>query len=161
MSTFARTGFNASAYSTSRPNYPSKLFECIFNYHKRSGSARWERAVDLGCGTGKKAFLSSLCSTSALTHETFVMRLPELFEYPRRSSNSTFTPISPSNWHRPFRGDASKGAHLCYFFGYCTQREAREIQIPQRLGRRPAFNRRRWKCRFIDCGYVAAFLSLA
>lgn len=53
MSTFARTGFNASAYSASRPNYPSKLFEYIFNYHKHSGSARWERAVDLGCGTGQ------------------------------------------------------------------------------------------------------------
>ncbi|EDR09851.1 uncharacterized protein LACBIDRAFT_318092 [Laccaria bicolor S238N-H82] len=67
MSTFARTCFNASAYSALRPNYPSKLFKCIFSYHIRSGSARWERAVDMGCGTGEKGFLSRFCSTSALT----------------------------------------------------------------------------------------------
>ncbi|KAJ3502219.1 hypothetical protein NLJ89_g8987 [Agrocybe chaxingu] len=58
MSTFAKASFNAATYSAWRPTYPPQLFEYIFAYHRRgTGSttheARWERAVDLGCGTGQ------------------------------------------------------------------------------------------------------------
>jgi SAM-dependent methyltransferase len=57
MSTFAKPTFNASVYSASRPTYPLKLFEYIFSFHGQGGSSnikpRWERAVDLGCGTGQ------------------------------------------------------------------------------------------------------------
>jgi len=56
MSTFAKATFNASSYSASRPTYPSQLFEYIFSFHRRgskSNKAQWERAVDIGCGTGQ------------------------------------------------------------------------------------------------------------
>jgi SAM-dependent methyltransferase len=56
MSIFAKSTFNASTYSASRPNYPSELFEHIFSFHRRGSKlnkAQWQRAVDLGCGTGQ------------------------------------------------------------------------------------------------------------
>ena len=58
MSTFAKSSFNASVYSASRPTYPLRLFEYIFSFHAGQGAnsntnkPRWERAIDLGCGTG-------------------------------------------------------------------------------------------------------------
>ncbi|PPQ92736.1 hypothetical protein CVT25_015357 [Psilocybe cyanescens] len=53
MSTFSKSTFNALVYSASRPTYPSQLFEYIFSFHRRGTNAQWERAVDLGCGTGQ------------------------------------------------------------------------------------------------------------
>ncbi|KAF8962067.1 S-adenosyl-L-methionine-dependent methyltransferase [Flammula alnicola] len=56
MATFAKSTFNASIYSASRPTYPSQLFEYIFDFHRRGSKLnkpQWERAVDVGCGTGQ------------------------------------------------------------------------------------------------------------
>ncbi|KAG7095001.1 hypothetical protein E1B28_005795 [Marasmius oreades] len=67
MATFAKTTFDASVYAASRPTYPKALFELIFNYHQNvtslptkslpqiapQGRARFDTAVDLGCGTGQ------------------------------------------------------------------------------------------------------------
>ncbi|KXN81413.1 Trans-aconitate 3-methyltransferase [Leucoagaricus sp. SymC.cos] len=53
MATFANSTFNAAVYSASRPTYPKQLFEYIFNYHRRKPNARWDRALDTGCGTGQ------------------------------------------------------------------------------------------------------------
>jgi len=54
MATFAKSTFNASVYSASRPTYPLKLFEYIFAFHSNgSNKPRWERAIDIGCGTGQ------------------------------------------------------------------------------------------------------------
>ncbi|KAF9449848.1 S-adenosyl-L-methionine-dependent methyltransferase [Macrolepiota fuliginosa MF-IS2] len=53
MATFAKSTFNASIYSASRPTYPTQLFDYIFNHHRRKPNAGWKRAVDLGCGTGQ------------------------------------------------------------------------------------------------------------
>ncbi|KAF5310041.1 hypothetical protein D9619_010280 [Psilocybe cf. subviscida] len=53
MATFAKSTFNAASYAASRPTYPVELFEYIFDYHKRGPAPRWERAVDVGCGTGQ------------------------------------------------------------------------------------------------------------
>lgn len=52
MAAFAKSTFSASLYAASRPTYPSQLFEHVFSYHRRAGGGRWERAVDLGCGSG-------------------------------------------------------------------------------------------------------------
>ncbi|TFK36215.1 S-adenosyl-L-methionine-dependent methyltransferase [Crucibulum laeve] len=57
MATFAKSSFNAAVYSASRPTYPAKLFECIYNYHGRSKDTCWERAVDIGCGPGQATVL--------------------------------------------------------------------------------------------------------
>ncbi|KAG1798189.1 S-adenosyl-L-methionine-dependent methyltransferase [Suillus plorans] len=45
MATFAKSSFDSTImiYATFRPTYPTSLFNFIF---------RWDRAVDLGCGTG-------------------------------------------------------------------------------------------------------------
>ncbi|KIL60337.1 hypothetical protein M378DRAFT_168221 [Amanita muscaria Koide BX008] len=53
MATFAQTTFNATIYSSARPTYPGKLFERIFDYHRRSPDAKFSLAIDLGCGTGQ------------------------------------------------------------------------------------------------------------
>ena len=63
MATFSKVSFNIASYASSRPTYPQSLFNFIFDFHRRSPdgsgngagtSAQWERAVDLGCGTGEK-----------------------------------------------------------------------------------------------------------
>ncbi|KAJ7654386.1 hypothetical protein DFH06DRAFT_513091 [Mycena polygramma] len=58
MATFAKRTFDAARYAASRPTYPRSLFESILTYHKQSlnmpgSAARWDHALDLGCGTGQ------------------------------------------------------------------------------------------------------------
>ncbi|KIJ49131.1 hypothetical protein M422DRAFT_205327 [Sphaerobolus stellatus SS14] len=53
MATFAKQAFNAASYAAVRPTYPRALFDFIYQYHGGGSAARWERAVDLGCGTGQ------------------------------------------------------------------------------------------------------------
>lgn len=53
MATFAKTSFNTSTYASFRPTYPKQLFDFIFKYHEQSRGARWDTALDLGCGTGQ------------------------------------------------------------------------------------------------------------
>ncbi|KAJ6581551.1 hypothetical protein B0H19DRAFT_511905 [Mycena capillaripes] len=58
MATFAKTTFNAARYAASRPTYPRSLFDSVLTYHEQSlaipgVAARWDHAVDLGCGTGQ------------------------------------------------------------------------------------------------------------
>ncbi|KAF5339813.1 hypothetical protein D9611_009091 [Ephemerocybe angulata] len=58
MATFAKSSFNAAIYAAARPTYSPKLFEYIHEYYKNQplgSSARWDRAVDVGCGTGQAA----------------------------------------------------------------------------------------------------------
>lgn len=62
MATFAKSSFNASVYSLSRPTYPAKLFEYIFKFHGQESPSlqpQWRQAVDLGCGTGKHRCIGS------------------------------------------------------------------------------------------------------
>ncbi|KAF8555275.1 S-adenosyl-L-methionine-dependent methyltransferase [Imleria badia] len=53
MATFGKATFNALSYAASRPTYPRALFDYVFRFHGASGGGRWDRAVDLGCGTGQ------------------------------------------------------------------------------------------------------------
>jgi len=53
MATFGKVTFNAAVYASARPTYPRQLFDFVFKYHERDSSARWDVAVDLGCGTGQ------------------------------------------------------------------------------------------------------------
>ena len=52
MATYAKAGYNAARYAAMRPTYPQQLFDFVFRYHERDSKARWETAVDIGCGTG-------------------------------------------------------------------------------------------------------------
>ena len=54
MATFSKLPFNTAVYAAARPTYPRQLFDFVFRYHgeKSVGKARWDVAVDLGCGTG-------------------------------------------------------------------------------------------------------------
>ena len=70
MATFAKATFKGKNYSVARPTYPKQLFDLVFRYHEhgtlgalasgqsgaperlRAAKARWDLAVDLGCGTG-------------------------------------------------------------------------------------------------------------
>lgn len=53
MATFASATFDAARYAAARPTYPKQLYDFIFDYHRRHPAARFETALDLGCGTGK------------------------------------------------------------------------------------------------------------
>jgi len=53
MATFAKSTFNASTYASFRPTYPPKLFKIVYDYHARHPQAGWNKAIDLGCGTGQ------------------------------------------------------------------------------------------------------------
>ncbi|KAI0929476.1 hypothetical protein AcV7_005320 [Taiwanofungus camphoratus] len=53
MATFAKSTFNAVRYAAARPTYPRQLFDFVFRFHERGRGARWEQALDLGCGTGQ------------------------------------------------------------------------------------------------------------
>lgn len=70
MTTFARATFNTASYASFRPTYPRQLFDYVFKYHERNKLARWNTAVDLGCGTGASLyplnFFLKLCSNSVI-----------------------------------------------------------------------------------------------
>ncbi|KAG2104989.1 hypothetical protein BD769DRAFT_1393366 [Suillus cothurnatus] len=51
--TFSKSTFDTSIYAAFRPTCPRSLFDFIFWYHERNKGARWDRPVDLGCGTGQ------------------------------------------------------------------------------------------------------------
>jgi len=53
MATFAKTTFDSARYALFRPTYPRQLFDAVFRYHEQARGARWDLAVDLGCGTGQ------------------------------------------------------------------------------------------------------------
>ncbi|THH19089.1 hypothetical protein EW146_g2007 [Bondarzewia mesenterica] len=53
MATFGKATFNTVRYAAARPTYPWQLFEFVFQYHGKMRSAKWDTAVDLGCGTGQ------------------------------------------------------------------------------------------------------------
>ena len=52
MATFSKTTFDSARYASFRPTYPRQLFDAAFRYHEQTRGARWDLAVDLGCGTG-------------------------------------------------------------------------------------------------------------
>ncbi|KAI0659100.1 S-adenosyl-L-methionine-dependent methyltransferase [Cubamyces menziesii] len=53
MATFSKATFNAAKYASSRPTYPRQLYDFVFQFHGRAKGARWDTAVDVGCGTGQ------------------------------------------------------------------------------------------------------------
>jgi len=52
MTTFGKAAFDTAIYASFRPTYPKELFDLVFKHHERQLGARWDTAVDLGCGTG-------------------------------------------------------------------------------------------------------------
>jgi len=81
MSAFANSNFPATLYSLTRPTYPCRLFEYVFNYHERKHAAEWDRALDIGCGTGMHA---SIAQSHSLTEH--------------RAGNYRIDPISRGHW---------------------------------------------------------------
>ncbi|KAH9922130.1 S-adenosyl-L-methionine-dependent methyltransferase [Fomitopsis serialis] len=53
MATFAQKTFDAVRYAAARPTYPKQLYDFLFAHHGRDPRARWDTALDLGCGTGQ------------------------------------------------------------------------------------------------------------
>ncbi|KAJ7078500.1 S-adenosyl-L-methionine-dependent methyltransferase [Mycena epipterygia] len=55
MATFSESSYDSGSYATARPTYPRLLYDVVLQFHKKgqtTGSTnRWDRAVDLGCGT--------------------------------------------------------------------------------------------------------------
>ncbi|KAJ7723273.1 S-adenosyl-L-methionine-dependent methyltransferase [Mycena maculata] len=58
MATFSKSSFNSASYAVYRPTYPRLLYDVVLQFHKdgpANAADKWERAVDLGCGTGTEA----------------------------------------------------------------------------------------------------------
>ncbi|KAJ6551724.1 S-adenosyl-L-methionine-dependent methyltransferase [Mycena capillaripes] len=57
MATFAQNSYDSEGYAASRPTYPRLLYDVVLEFHKKrpgnGDSSGWNRAVDLGCGTGQ------------------------------------------------------------------------------------------------------------
>jgi hypothetical protein len=57
MAAFAKGLYDAVAYSAFRPTYPRRLFDSLWAFHAtgigRRSDVGWQRAVDLGSGTGE------------------------------------------------------------------------------------------------------------
>ena len=61
MATYSKASFNFARYAAARPTYPRQLYDFVYKYHESTPDARWDVAVDLGCGTGTSP--RSLCLT--------------------------------------------------------------------------------------------------
>jgi len=76
MATFGKATFDTAVYASFRPTYPKQLFDFIFRYHEGQRGARWDTAVDLGCGTGTSIrvclmiIMTYLCKGQATTELT-------------------------------------------------------------------------------------------
>jgi hypothetical protein len=61
MAAFSKGVYDAVAYNAFRPTYPKRLFDSLWAYHAsgrgRGSDVGWQRAVDLGCGTGESIFI--------------------------------------------------------------------------------------------------------
>ncbi|KAF7368871.1 S-adenosyl-L-methionine-dependent methyltransferase [Mycena venus] len=57
MATFADSSYDSGSYAASRPTYPRLLYDVVLRFHKEGQATedlnRWNRALDLGCGTGQ------------------------------------------------------------------------------------------------------------
>ncbi|KAJ6617514.1 S-adenosyl-L-methionine-dependent methyltransferase [Mycena sp. CBHHK59/15] len=53
MATFAKSTYNSAIYAAFRPTYPRRLFDAVMQFHAANSKPGWDRAVDLGCGTGQ------------------------------------------------------------------------------------------------------------
>jgi trans-aconitate 3-methyltransferase len=67
MAAFAELTYNTIGYAARRPTYPRQLFDFVFKYHERTKGARWDTAVDLGCGPGQPSSLSSKTASLMLS----------------------------------------------------------------------------------------------
>lgn len=53
MSEYAEQSFNVTEYLSKRPQYPSKIYDLILNYHKKDNVSNMHTLLDLGCGPGQ------------------------------------------------------------------------------------------------------------
>ncbi|KAJ7025598.1 S-adenosyl-L-methionine-dependent methyltransferase [Mycena alexandri] len=56
MATFAKNSYDSASYAAARPTYPRLLYDVVLEFHRKGrseGLEGWDRAVDLGCGTGQ------------------------------------------------------------------------------------------------------------
>lgn len=71
MATYAKASYNAAKYAANRPTYPPQLFDLLFRYHERGAKARFDTAVDVGCGPGQAQFVSlPICELSFVGQAT-------------------------------------------------------------------------------------------
>lgn len=105
MATFRKSSFNTVRYAAARPTYPRQLYDFIFRYHEEQRGAKWELAVDLGCGTGSWIATSLLLpSFSSYSHSSGA----NLLTFPQssvmlRSSNDGTDTFQARHRRRPLR----------------------------------------------------------
>ncbi|RXW18223.1 hypothetical protein EST38_g7632 [Candolleomyces aberdarensis] len=138
MSAFAKSTFNTATYATSRPTYPPRLFEHIFNYYVNGRSRedglkdrRWDRAADVGCGTGQATshltgrFKNVVCvdpSAGMLQKARDHLVVNSRSDLQAPSTNFSFTQGSAEDLHAAIPEDGSVdlliAAQACHWFDW-------------------------------------------
>ncbi|KAG2122202.1 hypothetical protein BD769DRAFT_1746830 [Suillus cothurnatus] len=117
MTTFGKSTFDTSIYAAFRPTCPRSLFDFIFRYHERNKGARWDRPVDLGCGTGQ--------ATVELTPFKCVTGVYPSSQIPDDRSCSGYPEENASSL--PFLEDSSVdlviAAQACHWFDWVLRKD--------------------------------------
>ncbi|KAG2122026.1 hypothetical protein BD769DRAFT_1629284 [Suillus cothurnatus] len=128
MTTFGKSTFDTSIYAAFRPTCPRSLFDFIFRYHERNKGARWDRPVDLGCGTGQ--------ATVELTPFKYLM-----IEVAQGTLKKT-----PGAQSLPFLEDSSVdlviAAQACRWFDWVLRKDGSAIYSEFRFTRYPSLTQK-------------------
>ncbi|KAF7984927.1 hypothetical protein HWV62_9835 [Athelia sp. TMB] len=129
MATFAKTTFDTAIYASFRPTYPRQLYDFIFKHHARTPGARWDTAVDLGCGTGQ-ATVELTPFKRILGVDPSAKMVASAREAAARDTHTPaglkrFEYVQGSAEHLPFLADGSAdlvvAAQACHWFDWAKQ----------------------------------------
>ena len=135
MATFAKKTFDTARYAAARPTYPRTLYDLILKYHEGDKRARWNMALDLGCGTGMHSppHLETFPPPAPSLSPRSPLLIPRLYLIitSHRPSHDRTLPVQARRRHRPQREDAAGRAH------------PRRVALPLRHGSVPLRAQRR------------------
>ena len=146
MTTFAKSTFNPAIYALARPTYPAELFDYVFAFHRQGSRlhpARWERAVDLGCGTGEHL----------IDHGRPVNNGCWLKKFTIRPSDDAFASFWWSGWCWSIERDAGQSSRL-RFKKLGIETKVPCLRVCAGFVRRPESCLVRWKCELAGRRYV-------
>jgi len=146
MATFAKSTFNPAIYALARPTYPAELFDYVFAFHRQGSRlhpARWERAVDLGCGTGEHL----------IDHGRPVNNGCWLKKITIRPSDDAFASFWWSGWYWSIERDAGQSSRL-RFSKLGIETKVPCLRVCAGFVRRPESCLVWWKCGLAGRRYV-------
>ncbi|KAG2346401.1 hypothetical protein BDR05DRAFT_997390 [Suillus weaverae] len=123
MATFGKSSFDTAIYATHRPTYPRSLYDFIFQYHERNKDARWDRAVDLGCGTGQATIeLTPFKRVTGVDPSSKMIEVAQSNLKNKSTSTGQYEYVQASAESLPFLEDSSVdlviSAQACHWFDW-------------------------------------------